>query len=189
MSLPIREQAKYWGIALAVFFVALWALGGVILPFLVGGAVAYFLDPVADRLERAGLSRVAATSVITAAAMLIFVALVLAVIPSLVNQLTALINAAPDIAQRLREWQRIYDQWRAQYEVLQALTKCGSEAPIALAMDRMWDAYTDCLGREVGDENNWLGWYCWENDMGAKGLEVTSTSGKTIRVKIGRAHV
>ena len=62
MALPIREQAKYWGIALAVFFLALWFLGGVILPFLVGGAVAYFLDPVADRLERAGLSRVAATS-------------------------------------------------------------------------------------------------------------------------------
>ena len=57
MALPIREQAKYWGIALAVFFVLLWALGGVMLPFLIGGAVAYFLDPVADRLERAGLSQ------------------------------------------------------------------------------------------------------------------------------------
>ncbi|NEY91441.1 AI-2E family transporter [Tabrizicola oligotrophica] len=102
MALPIREQVKYWSIALAVFFVALWVLGGVILPFLVGGAVAYFLDPVADRLERAGLSRVAATSVITAGALLIVVALVLAVIPTLVNQLTALVNAAPDIALRLQ---------------------------------------------------------------------------------------
>lgn len=102
MSLPIREQAKYWGIALGLFFLALWALGGVILPFLVGGAVAYFLDPIADRLERAGFSRVAATSLITAAVLLVFVALVLAVIPSLVNQLTALINAAPDIAYRLQ---------------------------------------------------------------------------------------
>lgn len=102
MALSIREQAKYWGIALAVFFVALWALGGVILPFLVGGAVAYFLDPVADRLERAGLSRVAATTTITLVAVLIVVALVLAVIPTLVNQLTALVNAAPEIARRLQ---------------------------------------------------------------------------------------
>lgn len=102
MALPIREQAKYWGIAMAVFFLALWAMGGVILPFLVGGAVAYFLDPVADRLERAGLGRIAATSLITAVAFLIMVALVLAVIPTLINQLTALVNAAPDIAHRLQ---------------------------------------------------------------------------------------
>ena len=27
-------------------------MGDVLLPFLVGGAIAYFLDPVADRLER-----------------------------------------------------------------------------------------------------------------------------------------
>lgn len=102
MALPIREQAKYWGIALAVFFLALWFLGGVILPFLVGGAVAYFLDPVADRLERAGMGRIMATSVITLVALLVVVALVLAVIPALVNQMTALVNAAPDIAQKLQ---------------------------------------------------------------------------------------
>ena len=88
-----------------------------------------------------------------------------------------------DIAPRLLEWQRIYDQWQTQYQALQALTKCGPEAPIAAAMGQMWDAYTDALARELGDDNDWLGWYCWENDMGAKGLEVTSTSGKTIKVK------
>ena len=102
MALPIREQVKYWGIALAVFFLALWAMGGVILPFMVGGAMAYFLDPVADRLERLGFSRVVATTLITAFAMLIVVALVLSVIPALVNQLTAMVNAAPDIAHRLQ---------------------------------------------------------------------------------------
>ena len=40
MALPIQQQAKYWGIALAVLFAALWFLGDVILPFLVGGALA-----------------------------------------------------------------------------------------------------------------------------------------------------
>lgn len=88
-----------------------------------------------------------------------------------------------DIAPRLLEWQRIYDQWQAQYEALQALTKCGPEAPIALAMGQMWDAYTNAVAREVGDEEDWLGWYCWENDMGAKGQEVRTISGKTIKVR------
>ena len=102
MALPMREQAKYWGIALALFFVALWFLGSVMLPFLVGGALAYFLDPVADRLQRAGLSRVAATALITLVALLSVALLVLAVIPSLIQQTTALINSAPEIAHRLQ---------------------------------------------------------------------------------------
>ncbi len=100
MSLPVKEQTAYWGIALAIFFLALWYLGAVMLPFLVGGAVAYFLDPVADRLERAGLGRAAATTLITLAALLIVVLLVLAVIPLLIQQLSALVNATPAIAAR-----------------------------------------------------------------------------------------
>ena len=102
MALPNKDQIRLWGIAAAVFFLVLWFLGDVLLPFIVGGAIAYFLDPIADRLERLGLSRVAATAVISLAALLLFVLMVLSVIPTLVNQLTALINAAPDIARKLQ---------------------------------------------------------------------------------------
>jgi predicted PurR-regulated permease PerM len=102
MALPIKDQLKYWGAALALFFLMLWFLGSVMLPFLVGGALAYFLDPVADRLQRLGFSRIAATSVITLAGVLVVVMLVLAVIPTLIQQTTALVNAAPEIAQRLQ---------------------------------------------------------------------------------------
>jgi len=104
MALPVRQQLLTWGIATGVFLVMLWLLGNVLLPFLVGGAIAYFLDPVADRLERLGLSRVAATATISLAALLIAVLLVLAVIPTLVQQLTGLINAAPAIAARLQSF-------------------------------------------------------------------------------------
>jgi predicted PurR-regulated permease PerM len=100
MALPIKDQFRYWGIAALIFFVLMWFLGDVLLPFIVGGAIAYFLDPVADRLERAGLSRVAATTVISLVALLAVVLLVLAVIPTLVNQLTALVNSAPEMARR-----------------------------------------------------------------------------------------
>jgi predicted PurR-regulated permease PerM len=102
MALPTQVQFRYWGIAAAVFLLLLWFLGDVLLPFIVGGAIAYFLDPVADRLERMGLSRVLATTVISLLALLLVILLVLAVIPTLVNQLTALVNAAPDIAKRLQ---------------------------------------------------------------------------------------
>ena len=102
MALSMREQAKYWGAAAVVLLLALWLLDNVILPFVVGGAIAYFLDPLADRLERLGLSRTLATVVISLGMMLIAVLVVLAVIPTLVQQLTALINAAPEIFRRLQ---------------------------------------------------------------------------------------
>jgi predicted PurR-regulated permease PerM len=102
MALPTKDQIRYWGIAALVFLLLIWFLGDVLLPFIVGGAIAYFLDPVADRLERAGLSRVAATTVISLLALLTVILLVLAVIPSLVSQLTALINSAPDMARQLQ---------------------------------------------------------------------------------------
>ena len=104
MALPVRNQLIYWGIAAAVLFWLLWSMGGVLLPYVVGAALAYFLDPVADRLERLGLGRVAATALITLGAILVLVLLVLAVIPTLINQTYALVNEAPEMARRMQEF-------------------------------------------------------------------------------------
>mgnify|MGYP001792011773 CR=1 FL=1 len=101
MALPVQKQLLYWGIAAAVFFILLWSLGHVLLPFVLGGAIAYFLDPVADRLERVGLSRVAATGLITVVGILIFVLMALLVIPTLTNQALQLVNVAPEYAKSI----------------------------------------------------------------------------------------
>ncbi|MCE8006221.1 AI-2E family transporter [Aestuariivita sp.] len=97
MALPVRDQLKYWGLATALFVLLLWLLGDVLLPFVIGGAIAYFLDPVADRLERMGLSRAIATAVITIVGVLIFVIMALLVIPTLVSQSVQLVNTAPQL--------------------------------------------------------------------------------------------
>ena len=102
MALPVRDQMKYWGLAMAALLLALWFLGHVMLPFLVGGAIAYFMDPVADRLERAGLSRAAATGTISVLALLLTTLLALAILPMLFNQLIDLVNEAPAIFRRLQ---------------------------------------------------------------------------------------
>jgi predicted PurR-regulated permease PerM len=98
MALPVREQVTYWGITALVFMAIMWFLGDVLLPFILGGAIAYFLDPVADRLERLGLSRVAATAIIALAGVLLFVVAALLVIPTLVNQALQLVKVAPEYA-------------------------------------------------------------------------------------------
>jgi predicted PurR-regulated permease PerM len=102
MALPVRQQLTYWGIAALVFLAVLYVLGDVIMPFLVGGAIAYFLDPVADRLEKWGLSRTAATA-------LVFLVILVTVIPAIVigisileDQARGLIEAAPSIIANLQ---------------------------------------------------------------------------------------
>ena len=102
MALPVNTQLKYWSISAAIFLVLLWALGDVILPFVLGGAVAYFLDPVADRLEDMGFSRAISVTIITLFAALIFVIMALLVLPTLVEQAIALFNAAPQLAHDLQ---------------------------------------------------------------------------------------
>ena len=100
MALPVHDQLKYWGVAAVGFAVLLWFFGDVLLPFVLGGAVAYFLDPLADRLERMGASRALATAIITICAVLIFVILALAVIPALIRQTIALFDIAAGLRHR-----------------------------------------------------------------------------------------
>ncbi|MCK8465230.1 AI-2E family transporter [Aliiroseovarius sp. S1339] len=102
MSLPVQTQAKYWSIAIAISALALWYLGDVIMPFILGGAIAYFLDPIADRLENMGLSRAVATAIISVLTILVFVVAVLLVVPTLVSQAVALADAAPDLFRQLQ---------------------------------------------------------------------------------------
>lgn len=102
MSLTVKEQVRYWGIAAAVFVLVLWFLGDVLLPFVIGGAIAYFIDPIADRLEAMGLSRMAATGVITIASVLLFVIMILMVVPALIAQLIDLIEVLPQLFRDLR---------------------------------------------------------------------------------------
>jgi predicted PurR-regulated permease PerM len=103
MALPVRDQLKYWGVAALGFGVTLWFLGDVILPFVLGGAIAYFLDPLADRLENAGCSRALATTLITIVALLVFVILALLVIPIMIEQAVSLFNTAPKLFSDLQD--------------------------------------------------------------------------------------
>jgi predicted PurR-regulated permease PerM len=102
MALPVKDQIRYWGIATVAFLVILWFLGDVILPFVLGGAIAYFLDPVADRIERLGASRAVATTIITLSAVMIFVLMALLVVPLLVQQAVSLFETAPKLFQNLQ---------------------------------------------------------------------------------------
>ena len=102
MALPSHTQVRYWAASAAVFLLLLWFLGDVITPFLLGGAIAYCLDPLADRLENRGLSRVAAVTIISVLAVLVFLAMVLLVIPMLIDQSTLFVLNIPELIASLQ---------------------------------------------------------------------------------------
>jgi predicted PurR-regulated permease PerM len=104
MALPVQTQVKYWGLSAAAFLGLLWLLGDVLVPFILGGALAYLLDPIADRIERAGLSRVLAVTIISVVMTVAAIIAVLLIIPALVEQLVDLISAAPGYLQSLQAW-------------------------------------------------------------------------------------
>jgi len=104
MAQPVRQQAIIWGVTGVVFLLALWLLGSVLLPFVVGGAIAYLLDPLADRLERLGLSRTLATVVITAVGVVIFLVAAGILLPLIFGQAVALFDAAPGYIDQLQSF-------------------------------------------------------------------------------------
>ncbi|AXC49660.1 AI-2E family transporter [Paracoccus suum] len=95
MLLMIRRNTLIAAVLLICAFLLLSRLGGVLVPFVLGIAIAYFLDPVADRLQRAGLSRVWATALITLVAFAVLGMAFVVLIPTLIAQLTQLVNATP----------------------------------------------------------------------------------------------
>ena len=57
LAARFRRQIRFWTITAIVLAVLLYVFSDILLPFVAGMVLAYFLDPVADRLQRLGLSR------------------------------------------------------------------------------------------------------------------------------------
>jgi predicted PurR-regulated permease PerM len=101
MAVSARKQLQFWGFGFALICLVLWVLGSTLLPFLLGAGMAYFLDPLADRLERLGLNRLAATSVIAVTALVAIAAVLIFAVPALIAQVQALVVAIPDYINNL----------------------------------------------------------------------------------------
>lgn len=97
-----RQQAFFWVGAVVVFGLFLFIFSEILLPFIAGMAVAYFLDPVADRLQKLGFSRLWATVVILLAFVIVLVLALMIIVPVLTNQFADLMKNMPDYIGRLQ---------------------------------------------------------------------------------------
>lgn len=104
MALTPAQQALRWSLVLIAFIGFVWFMGGTLTPYVVALILAYFLDPLADRLEAMGLSRILAVLLITLCAIVIVAMVIVLVAPLIIGQLAALIDALPGYFERLQEF-------------------------------------------------------------------------------------
>lgn len=134
-----RQQVYFWLGALVFFFLLVYLLSPILLPFVAGSAIAYFLDPAVHRLARWRVPRGLATML----ALLLFL-LVLLLIFALLVPLVQL--QAGELARRVPG---MVADARGRFEHLMQLAQ-QQLAPEDVAKLR------DALGAGLGDLASWL---------------------------------
>ena len=139
------QQLRFWLVGFVVFLVAVYLLRGILLPFVAGMAIAYFLDPACDRLEQWKLSRTAATGVVTLIFAILVVVGFLLIVPLLLDQLSQFLASLPDLLNRAHDkLLPFYMRWQERLN-LPDLTDLAT-----LARDRMGSAFA-WLGQTLGN--------------------------------------
>ena len=139
-----RERSLFWAGFLLLFFVGIFFLRDVLLPFVVGMAVAYLLDPVVDRVERLKVGRGGATLIVLLVFFAIVVGAALLLLPLLRSQITLFLEVFPGYVQRLDDLLRpILLEFADDVDTASALKKLPSIAGDALG----W--FANFLGRLV----------------------------------------
>ena len=145
--MTLQRQATFWFMALAALILFLYVLSDILLPFVAGLALAYFLDPLADRIERTGAGRLAATSIILAIFALIFVLALLIVVPILVDQFSGFADRFPTYIQTLSrflnesgpDWlKKVFAEGSSSVEESMSIYAAKGAAWIATLLRSLW---------------------------------------------------
>ena len=99
-----ERQLRFWLIGLVVFLAALFFLRAVLLPFVLGMAIAYLLDPFCDRLEAVKVPRTLATTIAIVVFFLLVIAVFMLLVPVVASQVTDLLQRAPGYIASLKAY-------------------------------------------------------------------------------------
>ncbi len=110
------SQTRFWLLTFVLFAAALWILKPVLLPFAAGMAIAYFLNPVVDKLERRGVPRWLSALLVLGGFALIIALMALLILPLLQGQVGALVNAVPGYVEKGRNHLiPLFEDWLARF--------------------------------------------------------------------------
>ncbi|MCB9988498.1 MAG: AI-2E family transporter [Rhodospirillales bacterium] len=110
-TISLKTHIRFWLAAFAAFLLFVWLFKGVLLPFVLGVAIAYLLDPLVERLARWKITRDMAALIILGLFIVIVVGLFGAMIPLAYREITQLADSAPALLDRLWTAMAPYTLW------------------------------------------------------------------------------
>lgn len=101
--MKISSLQVFWGFAVLIAVLLIWLFKAVLLPFVLGGTIAYLLNPIVNKICSKGLGRQAAVLTILGTFFLFVSGLLAIITPILVREAAGFIESAPAYTQKL--WQ------------------------------------------------------------------------------------
>ena len=98
-----RHQILIWSVGTILFFVGLYWLRTILLPFIAGMALAYFLDPAADKMETWKIPRPVATFILLTLFFALFVGMIVLLFPLIQDQVSTIADKMPDYVSRFSQ--------------------------------------------------------------------------------------
>ena len=92
-----HDASRRWQLSAiaAVIVFLIWLLAPVLMPFAVAATLAYLGDPLVDRLERAGLDRAWAATIVFVVLLVVLTGVLLLLVPLIVRQVENLVDNLP----------------------------------------------------------------------------------------------
>ena len=113
--MTLRNQVLIWIAFLIVLILLLWLFRGILLPFVVGAALAYLLNPLVNQLQNWRFSRGWATAVVLLSVITIFISVFFMFVPLIGQQIIGLIQRMPgyvsDLQALIVRWSPEINEW------------------------------------------------------------------------------
>lgn len=97
-----ERQVLFWLTAAAVLVLIIATLRDILIPFVAGVAIAYFLSPIADKLVERGVNRVAAALIIVGAMIVVVIAALVLLVPVIIAQVQDIAVSMPGEVERIK---------------------------------------------------------------------------------------
>lgn len=146
-----ERQVLFWLTAAVLLILAIGILKEILLPFVAGIAIAYFLSPLADRLVALGFNRIVASLLIVLTLAVLVVAGLVLIVPVILSQAQDLAVALPGEVARLRE---VIEVW--------ARERLG---PNFGGIDAQIDRASDALSQNWASLASWAASSIWDRSL------------------------
>lgn len=105
MEGSVRRQVLFWMFALVLLIAFLFVFSSILLPFVAGMVLAYFLNPIVEIMEKLGISRTWGTVLITIFIIVLLVVLLTILVPLISSQIQEFIsNGLPIYVDRIQRF-------------------------------------------------------------------------------------